>query len=410
MNRFLLCQLSKCVVLLAFVMSTNLQAKEKTQLPAWIDDVKWHGFISQSFIGTDENDFLGNSSRGSLKFRSAGLNASYKPSSSLQFSVQGLYKQIGNAEPKGTQLDYAIVDWAVIDSFDYGAGIRAGRLKNPYGFFNETRDVAATRPSLLLPESIYIDYLQAIFHSMDSVGLYFRSEHDSGTFSLETNYGKPILTDDIVNTLMGGNAVSGDLKDERGTFTRFMFEDAAGLWRAGLSYIWFYADYKDGYAMPSPPLFLVDGEVEIKQLLLSAELNLGKFSFIGEAFRRNAQVRDAFQHSIGDVYDKPLGFYFQTTFKPTHDVDMYVRYDKVYYDKDDKGGKDFQASGRGFYHTALAKDVTLGISYKPSFAWSFGMEYHIVDGTYWLPNLENPDLQRQVKHWNMFLAQVAYRF
>ncbi len=408
MIRFLLYLFNSLLVSFSFVQFAC--AADTMEGSAWYDEIKWHGFLSQSFVATDENDFLGNSSSGSFKFNSAGLNASYKPMPSLHLSVQGLYKQIGNAEPKGTQLDFAIIDWAALSSFDHGAGLRLGRLKNPYGFYNETRDVAATRPSILLPESIYVDYLQAIFHSMDSVGVYYRSEHEAGTFSFDTNYGKPILNDDIVNTMMGGNEVSGDIESERGIFSRLMFENAAGLWRTGLSYIWFNAEYKDGYPGPTAPLFLLDGEIEVEQLVLSAELNLGKVSFTTEAFRRNFQIRDAFALSLGDVYDKALGYYFQTTVRPTDYFDAYLRLDQVYYDKDDKQGKAYAASGRGAYHTAATRDVAIGMSYKPSFSWSFSMEYHIVDGTYWLPNLENPDVAGQQKHWNMFLAQVAYRF
>jgi hypothetical protein len=375
---------------------------------AWYDAINWHGFLSQSYILTDENNFLGSSSDGSFKFNSAGLNASWKPNNSLQFSVQGLYKQIGNAEPKGTQLDFAIADWALADEFEYGAGVRVGRLKNPYGFFNETRDVAATRPSLLLAESIYIDYLQALFHSMDSVGVYLRGELDSGTLSLESNFGKPILTSDITYTLMGGNPLTGDIVSERASMSRLMFEDGGGLWRAALSYVWFYGDYRAG---PSEPVGLVDGKLDVKQLMVSFEYNLGDWQFISEAQRRDVSIKDSFRFPVPfNVLDKSLGYYLQIGYRVSDELNTYVRRDEAFYDKDDKKGVNYQAFGRGNDHAAFAKDLTFGLSYTPSFEWNFGVEFHVVDGTYWLPNLENPDVAGQKQHWNMFLAQVAYRF
>ena len=104
MGRLLLSRfIDHCLVfaLVAYGALAHAEIEDTT----WLDEINWHGFVSQSFILTDENNFLGSSSDGSFKFNSAGLNASWKPSNSLQLSVQGLYKQIGSAQPKGTRLD-----------------------------------------------------------------------------------------------------------------------------------------------------------------------------------------------------------------------------------------------------------------------------------------------------------------
>ena len=114
--------------------------------------------------------------------------------------------------------------------------------------------------------------------------------------------------------------------------------------------------------------------------------------------------------SADNVYDQSLGYYFQAGYRISHGLKAYVRYDEAYYDKDDKNGSDYRANGRGNDHTAFAKDFTVGLSYTPSFQWNFGLEYHSINGTFWLPNLENPDVPNQKQYWNMFLAQVAYRF
>lgn len=381
-----------------------------------LEEIKWHGFLSQSFVMTDENEFLGTSSDGSFKHNSVGLNASWKPSNKVQLSIQGLFKQIGNAQPKGTQLDYAIADLTLVDEFDHGAGLRLGRLKNPFGFFNETRDVAATRPSLLLAESIYIDYLQSIFHSMDSIGLYLRNETESGTVSFESNFGKPLLTNDIVRTLMGGLNVTGDIRNERALMSRIMYEDAGGIWRTALSYVGFRGDY-DVSTSDFSSFGLTDGTLNIKQLMLSAEYNWNGLQFISEMHRRNIGISDSFNLFIPpatlipfNVYDQSLGYYFQLGYRMREGMKAYIRYDEAYYDKGDKNGAKYQAQGRGNDHTAFAKDITVGLSYTPSFRWNFGIEYHYVNGTYWLPNLENPDVPNQEQYWNLFLAQVAYRF
>ena len=388
----------------------------------WMEEIKWHGFISQNFVATDENDFLGSSSGGSFKSNEAALNASWRATDSLQLALQGLYKQIGNAKPKGGRVDYAIVDWRFLDSFTSGAGVRFGRLKNPYGFFNETRDVAATNTSILLPESIYIDYLSQLFHTSDSVGLYSHNELDNGTVSFVAQYGRPILNDDIISTLVGGNETNGDISDERIAIAKVGYESGSGLWRTALSYIRF-----DGKFHPSSgdAFYLQEGDISIEQALFSFELNWNDWQLISEVQRRNTELEEVFSFSP-KFREQSLAYYLQLGFNITPEWKIYARRDEVFRNKDDKHGRDYAANLQnlnaffsanmlpyrfeGQYHSTFAKDTTLGFRYSPSFEWSFAVEVHQIDGTYWLPDIENPDVSAQQRYWNMFLAQVAYRF
>lgn len=381
-----------------------VQANENdTDFTLW-DDVVWHGFLSQGFVYTDENDFLGSSSNGSFKFNEAALNISWQTLSNLQLSAQALYQQTGNAKPNGLQLDYAIMDWRALDTFDYGGGIRLGRLKSPYGFFNETRDVAATRPSILLPESIYIDYLRALLHSSDSLGVYGHRETESGTFSFTANYGKPILNQDIINTLVQSRT-DGDLNRERAGAVRISYDDGSGLWRTALSFVRFDADFEAAAGDHLRGVF--DGDVSIEQLLVSMEFNWQNWQLIGEY-----QLRDYESRAIRgiDIKTNGVGHYFQLAYTFTPTFKAYIRQDNVYQDKKDKRGVVYALQTGLPAHNTFAKDMTLGFNYAPTFEWSFGIEAHHVNGTHWLPNLENRNIFNQKQRWNMYLAQVAYRF
>tara|TARA_R110000850_G_scaffold93171_1_gene197246 strand:+ start:105 stop:1364 length:1260 start_codon:yes stop_codon:yes gene_type:complete len=378
----------------------------KLESATWMNEIKWHGFISQNFVATDENDFLGSSSDGSFKSNEAALNASWRAADSLQLALQGLYKQIGNANPKGGRVDYAIVDWRFLDNFTNGAGFRFGRIKNPYGFFNETRDVAVTNTSILLPESVYVDYLSQLFHSSDGAGFYGHNENEYGTLLFNVQFGRPILNNQIISTLVGNPDTEGDISKERGGFARLAYEDGAGLWRAAISYAHFTGDFSRG---PTDPLYLRDGSLSIEQLLLSLELNWNSWQFVTEIQRRNTELESIYQSMAGpfDIVEKGLGYYFQAAYKFTPAWTVYLRRDEAFRFKDDRHGKEFAL---GNAHGTFAKDTTLGFRYSPSFEWSFAMEVHQIDGTYWLPNIENPDVAAQQRYWNMFLAQIAYRF
>ena len=388
-----------------FAADNNTKTEDfgsQLESPTWMDEINWHGFVSQNFIATDENDFLGSSSDGSFKSNEAALNASWRATDSLQLALQGLYKQIGNAKPKGGRVDYAIVDWRFLDNFTNGAGVRFGRIKNPYGFFNETRDVAVTNTSILLPESVYVDYLSQLYHSSDGAGFYGHNENEYGTLLFNVQFGRPILNNQIISTLVGNPDTEGDISKERGGFARLAYEDGAGLWRAAISYAHLTGDFN-----PAPsdiPKGLMEGTLLIEQLLLSVELNWNSWQFTTEVQRRNTELEGIYGI---DIVEKGLGYYFQTAYKFSPAWTVYLRRDEVFRFKDDRHGKEFAL---GNAHGTFAKDTTFGFRYSPSFEWSFAMEVHQIDGTYWLPNIENPDVAAQQRYWNMFLAQIAYRF
>lgn len=113
--------------------------------------VEVHGFVSQGFIKTTENNYLGESERGTFEFTEVGLNFTKALSEELRVGVQLFARDIGplgNYQPQFDwfYLDYRFADWL---------GLRAGRTKLPFGLYNETSDVDAARVPILLPQSMY---------------------------------------------------------------------------------------------------------------------------------------------------------------------------------------------------------------------------------------------------------------
>src|SRR5258708_13524927 len=74
----------------------------------------------------------------------------------LLMGALGAIRAAGATDTGVARLDYALMDYRIVSGADASAGIRIGKVKNPLGFFNETRDVIFTRPSILLP-FIYSD-------------------------------------------------------------------------------------------------------------------------------------------------------------------------------------------------------------------------------------------------------------
>jgi hypothetical protein len=147
-----------------------------------LEGLQVHGFLSQGYILTSSNRVFGHSEGdGSVDFIEAGINASWTPLPRLQLAVQPLFRRAGAGHESDFELDFGLMDYALLSTEDKQLGIRLGRIKNPRGLYNDTRDVAFTRPSILLPESIYYDKLRELNVSADGAQVYGESAADGAT-------------------------------------------------------------------------------------------------------------------------------------------------------------------------------------------------------------------------------------
>src|SRR6267143_2487140 len=126
-------------------------AAAELSLPGQLPSLDVHGFISQGFLLTSANDYLADSSRGSFEFSEVGLNLTLPATDRLTLGVQIFSRKLG---PLG---DYrATLDWYYLDyHWRDWLGIRAGRVKLPFGLYNDISDVDSARTAILLPPSIY---------------------------------------------------------------------------------------------------------------------------------------------------------------------------------------------------------------------------------------------------------------
>src|SRR5438067_6861490 len=142
-------------VLLAAVAAALLApgpaAAVELSLSGQLPTLDVHGFISQGFLLTSANDYLADSSRGSFEFSEVGLNFTLPATDRLTLGVQIFSRKLG---PLG---DYrATLDWYYLDyHWRDWLGIRAGRVKLPFGLYNDISDVDSARTAVLLPQSIY---------------------------------------------------------------------------------------------------------------------------------------------------------------------------------------------------------------------------------------------------------------
>ena len=114
-------------------------------------NVHVHGFASQGFILSAENNYLARSTSGSFEFAEAAVNVTSNPMDELRIGVQLFARDLGPIGNYDIKLDWFYVDYRFTDWF----GIRAGRTKIPFGLYNELNDVDVARVPVLLPQSTY---------------------------------------------------------------------------------------------------------------------------------------------------------------------------------------------------------------------------------------------------------------
>lgn len=122
------------------------------ELPGLLSPLQVHGFVSQGYLLTSDNDYLADgSSRGTFEFTEVGLNFTLPATDRLTVGLQIFAQKLGTSGDFRGVLDWFYLDYRWRDWL----GIRAGRVKLPFGLYNDTVDIDAARTAILLPQSIY---------------------------------------------------------------------------------------------------------------------------------------------------------------------------------------------------------------------------------------------------------------
>lgn len=367
------------------------------------ETLRWHGFFNQGFIKTDHNSFFGDSEDVSWKFTDIGLGASWRPLNWLQLSAQAIYRQAGETSPDSVHTDFAVIDLNLVNTTEFGASLRLGRVKNAYGLYNETRDIAAARPSILLPESIYLDTLRELFHSADSAAISFYRDWGDTLLNVDASYGRPVI-DDFSQAVILTQRFAGGFEDERLWVGRVMLEHDGGRLRYGISASGMRSDFEPAATDP-----IIAGQTLADLRLLSLEYNLARWQFAAEYQRRDLQYRDIFAPGYRHTLEAE-SYYLQANYQIAGDWRLLVRYDVYYPDRHDKSGKALAEQTGVPHFDGFAKDFTLGARYDVDQHWTLSVEYHHIKGTAWIARKENPNPADMKENWHMLTAQIGYRF
>jgi hypothetical protein len=387
-----------CSCIAAVGFSTASPAQD-LNINKWLpESVQVHGFLSQGFIHTSDNNFFGHSDDSlSTDFRELGINGSWNALPDLQLAMQVVWHDAGQTDEAGLRIDYGLANYNLLSTESTLLAIRAGRVVTPLGFYNETRDVAATRPSILLPQSIYFDRNRNLALSADGGYLYGEHRTEFGDFSF--NFGLVIpRTDDpeFVNTILRGE--SGNLEGDTSWVARVGYESPGSEVRLAVT----YADFLSDFHSSEQPLN--QGSFHFNPLILSAQYNAEKWSLTAEYALRRTRL-DFFQ--LSDIGFTGQSYYIQGAYRFTDKLEGLVRYDELVQDLDDQYGYRYPTR-LGPPFSRYARDWTFGLRYEILPSLLMSAEYHHINGTGWLSRLENT--QDEAQRWDMYTFMLSYNF
>ncbi len=372
----------------------------------WEDDIQFHGFLSQGLFHTTGNNVHGKSKNSvSAGLTEMGLNMSYQAFNKLSFVAQGLYRRAGKntgSDGEGT-LDFAFFDFTFFN-FNMGRiGLRAGRVKNPWGFYNETRDVASTHPTILLP-LVYFDRSRALFLALDGGQVYADYNSSIGDFSFKLNYGLINANDDELLRAITIKPAEGHLKGQPSIISQLNYEIMGGQYAFAISYAHVDLNYKaENKLDPYAGL-----KSTFDSFLLSAQYNGEKFSFTAEYNRQWNRFSGVVNRNDSTTISEY--WYVQAGYRILDNLQTTIRYDSGVRDINDRSGERFhQRSGLPAYFM-FTQDMVVGLRWNITPAWMLRADYSRVHGAGAVSLQDNPVISDLALNWNIYSVQIAFRF
>lgn len=370
-------------------------------------DLQVHGFVSQGFLVTTDNNYLAESESGSFEFTEVGINFTKPLGQDFRVGLQLFARDLGPAGNYRVNPDWFYLDYRYRDWF----GFRAGRVKLPFGLYNEVNDIDAARVPVLLPQSTYPignrDYLLAQtggevygYFKLDRAGafdyrlyggtIYVVAEQNSNTPYRITRVNIPYVAGGrlMYETPLEGLRAGASLQ-RISMDLDLAFDSAAWmpLQMAGM-----LPDDFNGDVAVDLPVVLWMGSIEYAAHDLQLAVEYGRWYVKAES-DVPALFPDVEQHSER-MYGL-VAYRFSEWFVPS------FYYSLLFPDTSDRTGRDKRQ-----------QDFALTTRFDLTEHWLIKLELHYLNGTAALAsNLnDNRPQRRLTRDWLLFLAKTTAYF
>jgi hypothetical protein len=378
---------------------------------SFLSKIQIHGFVSEGgFVSTD-NDFIGESSRGSLKFFEAAFNISTELTDQLRVGMQLVSRSVGTLSEEVPRVDWALADYHPRQWF----GLRAGVIKMPLGLYNEYIAVDAARTAILLPQSVYaIRNRDALFSHAGFAVYGGLPLGKAGVLDYQAWLGTLLIPRSAL-TVSNATLDSTDTKYVTGG-QLFWRTPLDGL-RFGATFVQASIDFHLTLDATNTNQLIMAGlvpadyrgQLRVSQRptrwwVTSAEYVHGDWLFAAEYLR-------GFQHQVTSLPDvipatdlEGDGFYGMATYRIARYLEVGAYYSVNYADVNDRRG---HSEKFGKPYQAFQRDLAGTVRVDINDYWLWKLEGHFMDGTSELQATSNPD---PVRYWGLFLLRTTVTF
>lgn len=377
--------------------------------PALASKLKVNGFLSQGLVQNKGSSFVNDNNDISFDLTEIGLNASYQFTSNFRIAGQAVYLNAGNRFDEGARLDYLLADWNFYNDEHSQSHFYIGRIKNYHWLYSSTRDVPMTRPSIILPQSVYFDGTRDM--SVGGDGIAFAHKYSSehiGEIDLTISSAKSSLTTADTKSILTAGA-QGKLEHNNDLQVSAYWQPAVLPWRFGAAMT--DADFVYEKNIGD---FLSDGKLKLRRYYFNAEYFGEKWSISAELLQETMAITGVLFPAFERTTTGQGGF-IQTEYKMSPNAQVMFRYERYFANKNDKSGNELAALTLGMTpaYFGFQHDNTIGFSYDFDCQCniSLQLEHHWVKGTARLTPLIIPDpVANPNEHWQLTAVQLTHWF
>lgn len=365
--------------------------------------IEWHGFLAQGIAQAASSNAINDSGEVSAALTEVGINARMSVTERMSWSGQLVYLNGGNRYPEGARLDYLFLDLSLIDRFSQQLNVYFGRYKNQHWLYSSTRDVPFTRPSIILPQSIYYDVFRDIAVASDGIAIKGFWQQAYGELEYNWSYGATNISRDQTRLLLSP-VVQGHARQRYVHQASVFWQGHGSQATYGMSLLDSAFNYSAGQQDP-----FTDGAVTVQRLMFNWRYQQENWELAAEIMQERLSINDFYfrgfnqtQHGVGGYL---LGRYrFSPQLAAVLSVDYLTR------DRQDSRGAGLAAQGIpgyfGYQHTLMA-----GLSFDLASRWRLQAEHHWVDGTGRLSPSLVPRLDiNQQRYWQAWALHLMYWF
>jgi hypothetical protein len=370
------------------------------------ESTQWSAFVSQTAIYSSDYNFLSQSDdRVSLDLWEAGALFTASMAHDVTFSTQLLGRKVSEYSDEDIRLDYAFLSIPFYSDFKQTLGVRLGRIRSSYGFYNETRDIPHTRTGVIMPQAVYFDKTRNSFFSSD--GIEFYGFRDFGEFvdqrlGFQLFISKPL--EDKEEAQEAASLQARNLDGDKSFLAKVSYGSEIEGFRVAFTY--YRPEYDVAVSIPvsQAPLVVLDEDKASfysENLVTSIEYNSLNWSltveYIRHKFFTKIPVLDSLPGFKSENAFYEEAYYLQGLRRISQQWETYIRYDAT------------RLRGSNAYWTDF-NDLNAGISFRPDEHWLIRYEFHYIQGRARLFTRDNEYNVGEPNYWHAGMLQIAYRW